>query len=364
MDFVRESFPEWSRYHALQIREKKNKDGETEYGVTDLSYNNPDQFVLDIIGPMMVTAANGEDVTENLDKLFLDVIKGTAEPFVDKSLALQYATEMLGYIRTNNPEVAATKLARAYKIAEPGLIKNLREMAGDLGAYQSIDKLYQKVGDATPGSYIQSKIEPLYYGDNRKYLKDSSSLAAYLQETAILPNSFMLPYNLAAKETVLNPTRQLGFAVKGLMGNANSNFNINSKAMKDRMRDTKSNFTFKGVLELYQSGIEDQFVAQQGVYKLIQDLRKFTKDSDIRKMLSKKEIKQAGGLSNEEINNLMRGKFTPPTFDESFFKQLRKDRPELRKITPTLNAKIKQLRRFYVNEDLKEEEVPEIKIGD
>ena len=60
----------------------------------------------------------------------------------------------------------------------------------------------------------------------------------------------------------------------------------------------------------------------------------------------------------------MRGKFTPPTFDESFFKQLRKDRPELRKITPTLNAKIKQLRRFYVNEDLKEEEVPEIKIGD
>ena len=364
MDFVRESFPEWSRYHALQIREKKNKDGEIEYGVTDLSYNNPDQFVLDIIGPMMVTAANGEDVTENLDTLFLDVIKGTAEPFVDKSLALQYATEMLGYIRTNNPEVAATKLARAYKIAEPGLIKNLREMAGDLGAYQSIDKLYQKVGDATPGSYIQSKIEPLYYGDNRKYLKDSSSLAAYLQETAILPNSFMLPYNLAAKETVLNPTRQLGFAVKGLMGNANSNFNINSKAMKDRMRDTKSNFTFKGVLELYQSGIEDQFVAQQGVYKLIQDLRKFTKDSDIRKMLSKKEIKQAGGLSNEEINNLMRGKFTPPTFDESFFKQLRKDRPELRKITPTLNAKIKQLRRFYVNEDLKEKEVPVINIGD
>ena len=35
------------------------------YGVTDLSYNNPDQFVLDIIGPMMVTAANGEDVQKN-----------------------------------------------------------------------------------------------------------------------------------------------------------------------------------------------------------------------------------------------------------------------------------------------------------
>ena len=360
MDFVRESFPEWSRYHALQIRKRKNKQGEDEYAVTDLSYNNPDQFVLDLVAPLMVTAANGEDVTKNLDTLFLDVIKGTAEPFVDKSLALQYATEMLGYIRTNNPEVAATKLARAYKIAEPGVIRNMREIAGDLGAYQSIDKLYQKVGDATPGSFIQSKIEPLYYGEDRKYFADSSSLGAYFASLGMISPNIVFPYNLASRETVFNPTRQLGFAVKGLMGNANSNYNINSKAMKDRMRDTKSNFTFKGVLQLYQNSIEEQFVAQQGVHKLIQDLRKFKDDSEIRKILNKKVVKQAGGLSNKEINNLIRGKFTPPKFDENFFKSLRKEKPELKNVIPKLNSKINKFYRLYLNEDLKQEEVPEI----
>ena len=41
MDFVRQSLPEWMKDHALQVREYKNKDGETEYAVTDLS-NNPD----------------------------------------------------------------------------------------------------------------------------------------------------------------------------------------------------------------------------------------------------------------------------------------------------------------------------------
>ena len=120
MPFVRESFPEWAKYHALQIRKRKNKQGEDEYAVTDLSYNNPDQFVLDIISPLMVSAANGEDVTENLNELFKDVIIGTAEPFVDKSLALQYAQEMMGFIRADNPEIAADKLTRAYKISEPG----------------------------------------------------------------------------------------------------------------------------------------------------------------------------------------------------------------------------------------------------
>jgi hypothetical protein len=47
---VRKTQPEWAKYHALQIRPKgKDKEGNETYGVTDLSYNNPDQYVLDII---------------------------------------------------------------------------------------------------------------------------------------------------------------------------------------------------------------------------------------------------------------------------------------------------------------------------
>ena len=82
-------------------------------------------------------------------------------------------------------------------------------MAGDAGAYQTIDKLYQKVGDATPGSFIQSRLEPLYYGEKRRYLKDATSTAGYLAESGLVGNNIMFPYNVATRETILNPKKQL-----------------------------------------------------------------------------------------------------------------------------------------------------------
>ncbi|NCW69109.1 MAG: hypothetical protein EBV86_11175, partial [Marivivens sp.] len=68
---ARKTQPDWAKYHALQIRPKgKDKEGNDTYGITDLSYNNPDQYVLDIITPLMMAAASGEDVVEKLDELF------------------------------------------------------------------------------------------------------------------------------------------------------------------------------------------------------------------------------------------------------------------------------------------------------
>ena len=73
---VRETQAEWAKNHALQIRPKgKDKEGNDTYGVTDLSYNNPDQYVLDIITPLMLSAASGKDVVEDLDTLFSYAVK-------------------------------------------------------------------------------------------------------------------------------------------------------------------------------------------------------------------------------------------------------------------------------------------------
>jgi len=362
MPFVRESFPEWSKYHALQIRKRKNKQGEDEYAVTDLSYNNPDQFVLDIISPLMVSAANGEDVTANLDELFKDVIIGTAEPFVDKSLALQYAQEMLGFIRADNPEIAADKLTRAYKISEPGLIKNLREIAGDLGAYQAIDKFSDVMGvEATPGSYLQSKLEPLYYGDKRRTISDAASVSAYLAEAGLVGDNFLIPFTPASRETILNPQKQLGFAVKTLMRNANSDFNIASKTIKNRLKDTTANFTLKGMLDLYKDAIEEQFAAQQGINQLVRSLSEFMSKDDILKMLRSKSIKQAGNLSDKEIFGILDGRFIAPKFDTKFFKELQRDFPEMEKRTPYIATKFADLFDLYNDRSLLTE-LPEINI--
>ena len=367
MSFIRESFPEWSKYHALQVRKRKNKKGEDEYAVTDLSYNNPDQFVLDIISPLMVSAANGEDVSKSLDTLFKDVIIGVSEPFVDKSLILQYAEETMGFIRADNPEISARKLVNMYKISEPGLLKNLREISGDLGAYQAIDK-FSKVmgGEGAAGSFLQSKLDPLYFGDKRRELPEFnnvSEVARYLSEVGLVGDNYIIPFTPASKETILNPKKQLGFAVKTLMGNANSDFNITSSTIKKRLQDTQSNFTLKGMLDLYKDSIEEQFAAQQGVYTLVKSLLEFTSKDDVKKMLKSKEIKQAGGLSNKEINKIIEGEFVPPTFDRSFFKLLRKNYPEIANRVPYINTKFIELNNIYKDRDLLKE-LPDIVIGD
>ena len=362
MPFIRKSFPEWARYHALQIRKRINKQGEDEYAVTDLSYNNPDQFVLDIIGPLMVSAANGEDVSENLDRLFKDVIIGTTEPFVDKSLALQYAEEALGFIRATDELTAANKLARMYKIAEPGLLKNLREIAGDVGAYQALDKFSGVIGSkATPGSFLQSRLEPLYYGEKRRYINDAASVAGYLSEVGLVGDNFLIPFTPASRETVFNPKKQLGFAVKTLMKNANSDFNISSSEIKKRLQDTEANFTLKGMLDLYKDSVEEQFAAQQGVHELIQELSNFKSLDEIKKILKSKDIKQASGLSDKEINNLAKGIFTPPKFDNTFFKELRKNYPEMSSKIPYISTQFIKLYNKYTDRKLIND-LPEINI--
>ena len=78
-------------------------------------------------------------------------------------------------------------------------------------------------------------------------------------------------------------------------------------------------------------------------------------------MLKSKAIKQAGGLSNDEINNIMRGIFTPPKFDQSFFKALRISNPEISNRVPYISNQFLKLHRLYTNRKLLID-LPEINI--
>jgi hypothetical protein len=103
------------------------------------------------------------------------------------------------------------------------------------------------------------------------------------------------------------------------MRNANSDFNIASKTIKNRLKDTTANFTLKGMLDLYKDAIEEQFAAQQGSNQLVKSLsRVYASKDDILKMLRSKSIKQAGNLSDKEILGILDGRFIPPKFDKVF----------------------------------------------
>ena len=90
------------------------------------------------------------------------------------------------------------------------LLKNLREIAGDVGAYQALDKFSGVIGSkATPGSFLQSRLEPLYYGDKRRTISDAASVSAYLAEAGLVGDNFLIPFTPASRDKILNPQKQL-----------------------------------------------------------------------------------------------------------------------------------------------------------
>ena len=129
------------------------------------------------------------------------------------------------------------------------------------------------------------------------------------------------------------PKKQIGFAVSNLMRNANGTLNAVSGDIKDRLSNPNNNknIKLKNIMQDYNEAIEEQFAAQQGVFEMINDLKGFMTDAQIRKILQDKKIKSAGGFSNKEINNLMNGKFTVPVFNKQGLRDAAKNNPAISK---------------------------------
>ena len=364
---IRKTQPEWAKYHALQIRPKgKDKEGNETYGVTDLSYNNPDQYVLDIITPLMMAAASGEDVVEKLDELLPYAIKKTYEPFLGLSMATELGLSFLNYAKADTESGAIKALTDTYKLIEPGMYKLLRDIGGDAAVEDAFNILSSPLGKGEFGTRIRNSLNPSYFGDTAKLSKS-------LTELGILPTGgdskfavAMYPFRLGLKEQDYKPKKQIGFAVSNLMRNANGTLNAVSGDIKDRLSNPNNNknLKLKNIMQDYNEAIEQQFAAQQGVFEMINDLKGFMSDAQIRKILQDKKIKSAGGFSNKEINNLMRGKFTVPVFNKQGLRDAAKNNPAISKYLANIQDTFLALEKAYEDSNLQTEELPNISIGD
>ena len=347
MDMIRESSPEWQKYHALQVR--PGDDGKLY--VTDLSYLNPDQYVLDMIMPLMVTAANGEDITDTLDSGINSVIQNMYKPFLDPSLLTQFSTHMFKAI-TSDESTAADALAKAYKIQEPGILKLGRELAGDFNVLKDL---------GTIGKEFQIRTQPLYYGEDRANFNDTKDIATKLAKYGIPTGSQlpMAPFNLSIKEREFDPQKQMAFTIKNLLGDSNKNWNRSTSDIRKRLQDTDLQFDLKGLLEKYNEALEEQYVSQQGVNQLIRSYEKYYGLSGVRNLIHRKVVKEAGGLSNKEINNLIRNRFTPSILPKTFWAKLIKSNPEIRREIPRYRTEFNKIYRQYLNRELSKD-LPEI----
>ena len=153
-------------------------------------------------------------------------------------------------------------------------------------------------------------------------MRDASSVAGYLSEVGLNFTGPLGIFGLGTKETTVNPIKNVSFAAKTLLSNANRNNNITSSTIKQRLSARDANFSLQNMRKLYQEGIEEQFVAQEGIYQLYNSLLKFKSPVEAKKILMSRQVRQAGGLSKKEINLITKGKFQAPRFDKSFLENI------------------------------------------
>ena len=369
---VRATSSPWQKYHALLIRPKgKDKDGEDKFGVTDLSYNNPDQYILDMIMPLMITAARGEDVEKKLDELFPVVFENTYSPFLDLTMGAQLGKQFLQYAKARNPEEGSTALRGLYKTLEPGYFKLLTDVAGSAGANQAMNILSEKLGGSgTTGSDIQNLLTPLYYGDKREYLRNTSSTAEYLTELGLNPanrgNLFawaLYPFSVGIKEIDYQPVKQIGFAVNTLMRNANNDVRDKKTSIKNKL-SSGDRVSLVDLGSQWNDVLQEEFVAQQGLYETIQRLRQFMPERKIFNILNSKKIKTAGGFSTKDINNILKGEFSPSELDDKFFVDIDNANAKIRKDLGKVKKVFKDINSYYNFKNLQEANMPDLKIGD
>ena len=362
---VRKAGSPWSRNHANIIRKDKKND---KYYTTDLSYNNPDQFTLEMIMPFMIDAFNGKDLTKNLDKTFTEIAAAQVAPFLDPSLAFQVGSLTLDAVKglnSDNYEDTAKSLIKAYKIMEPGLFQMAREAGTDLGMFNtklaSDIPLPEFLGGSVSG--LERILNPLYFGEERSRFSDTNDLTNYLAKLG--PNwnygLGLAPWSFASKEKEFNPKKNFAFGTRTLLKNADNDFESNKRDIKNMLIDTSLPLDYNRIVKLYDDVLSEQFESHKNVASLVSSYMEFMKPIEIKKMLSDKKI--AGPLSKKGITGLLSNMYMPS--DGKLLSRDKKLIGEIRRNNPNVNVVdlvklFRNIERDYLKRSLSEDAPEEI----
>ena len=317
---IRQSTFPWEKNHALIVREDK-KTG--KYYYTDMSYNMPDQYALDMIMPFMVDVANGKSVTESLDKHFVEMLIRQSETFLEPSIAIQHGLTTFDLIKAmaaGDLDSAGDLLATAWKLSESGFGKMAREMGTDLGLMPD---------------GLERNFNKLYFGEDRKYLEDSGSMSTWLAKHGLNAkySAFLLPWTTASKEREFNPVKNFGFAVKNLTKNADEIRNTGIKNIKEQLFDPALPIDFEYIAKKYDQILSTEFAAYQQLAELVGSYKEFMSSKELSKLYNNKEATRDIGKQNlrylrKNLYHISEGKRLS-NIKGSIFKDVRKKNPNI-----------------------------------
>jgi len=352
-DAMATSLPDWEKDHAIVVR--KDKDGNFKY--TDLSYSNPDQYVLDFILPFMHEVASGRDVKESLDEKFMQILRNQAKVFLDPSLASKQLDNVTGNLIKSfmgSPEEQGDALIDWYKLQETGLGKMARETLQDLGAPELIDEITKPLGMGTPASKFETELNKLYYGDQRYRFNDTEELADFFAKHGLNTKHGLAaaPFTLSAKERTFNPRKQFAFTLKGLLKATNTNRRDLMQDITNSLSEVNPTMSPEELIEDYDDQLSTDFEAHRGIYDLIQSYRRFVPPSTLNKFIMQdKDV--TGSLSKKQLRGLLNDQYIPKKLSTNtkFLMRIKKNNPTI-KLNKLRNV-LAQIENRYMGKDIR-----------
>ena len=337
--------PSYKKDNAIVVT-RVDKDGNPY--IRDLSYLNPDSHLAGIIMPMILKASRGEDVSKDLDKGILDAGIKLLDPFTSPSLALDGAQGLLGYVKSGGD---IELLRGTVKALEPGFVKLARDLVFDSGV----------LDDRNSSIYnIDKFLNPRYYGQVPERADDVSEL---LDMNSIYP----VP---GLKEEKIDLQTSTAFALRELGKNSNKNWSDFSANLKSTLSDPSSVYEIDSLLKSYDEALREQYVFQQGLDNLYNDLNKFLPRNKILKIFNNNVDLRNTALSKKDLQNIFKSKSISRNLSDQnkYWLDLNKNLfsktgESYRSELINLRDNFRNLESFYNNRDLRLDP-PDLVIGE
>jgi len=321
-DAIREGLMDYQKDHAIAVR--KGDDGKFYY--TDLSYSNTDAAVLDIITPFLAAGARGEgDMDKVLNEIFPRAAWNYLSSFMEPSLATNVVQDFVSYVQAPTDEERGSILARVAKTMTPGVVKSIAEMSADLGAFSESETL----------STLERTFRPLYYGEQRKRFEDSVELSDWLARHGFNTKGFgdfsntrdfitgpaLASFGIVSGEKEWNPRKTFSYISRNLQKNVLQDLQKTKQEMVSKIGDPTLRYNKEDMLKEYNELFEEQFVAQQGIAKLIGLYSNVIPQDQLQSIIRDPAVR--GSLSKKQIGNINKGKFYPEDLSKDFIKKIR-----------------------------------------
>jgi|TARA_R100000479_G_scaffold176419_1_gene130747 hypothetical protein len=333
-DVLRKNAPEYDRNGALLVTGKDKKGNITYH---NLNYIHPDSDMLDAVTPIMLKAFRGEDVSENLGEAVKDSFFGLIKPYVQPSLALQFASDMLGYVETGEDYF----FKEALKTIEPGYANIIRDFSHHAGVMPT---------------GVEETLYPSRFGVPSE---KAEGVGDYLNKAGFGTVPFV-------KEKTFNPKLGLAFAMKKIARNVSEENRDFTEDIKTKLLNTSRSSSLQdiydtdlSILKNYSDLLQVKHEEQRALAKIIDNLDGVMSRKEIKNFLKYQGSSARTGLSDKVINSVMRGRAY--AFDkgrnDSFWRGINKSLEgqtgllQSRRLNP-LRKKMKEIESYYHNLDL------------